>query len=115
MKYLLLIYDNEAAMADVSPDASQAMMAEYFAYSQELEARGVFLAGEGLNETKTATTVRVRNGKSIKSDGPFAETKEQLGGFYLIEVKDLDEALAWAAKVPSAKKGSIEVRPVMSY
>jgi len=91
------------------------MMAEYMAYSQDLKTRGAFLAGEGLKPITTAKTVRVRGGQSVKTDGPFAETKEQLGGFYMVDVKDLDEALALAAKIPDARTGSVEVRPVMEY
>jgi hypothetical protein len=115
MKYLLAIYMDEASFADVSPEQAQAMTAEYGALTQQLADAGVLLAGEGLQQTATATTVRVRDGERVVSDGPFAETKEQLGGFYMIDVANLDEALGWAEKIPSARTGSIEVRPIVDY
>ena len=90
-------------------------MDAYGAFGQEIEDSGVYVAGEGLQPTATATTVRVRDGERLVTDGPFAETREQLGGFYLLECKDLDEAIGWAAKIPGAQVGSIEVRPVMDY
>jgi hypothetical protein len=91
------------------------VMADYRAFTQTIIAGGQFKAGDALQPTSTATTVKVRDGKVLNTDGPFAETREQLGGYYLIEAKDLDEALAIAARIPSAKWGSIEVRPVMNY
>jgi hypothetical protein len=91
------------------------MMAAYDALTAELKQAGVFLGGEGLQPTSTATTVRVRDGEPLLTDGPFAETREQLAGFYLLDCGDLDEAVRWAAKIPSAKRGSIEVRPVIDY
>jgi len=115
MKYLLTIYGEESGMADVSPEEIKGILEAYGAFGEEATAAGVHLGGEGLQPTATATTVRVRDGESTVTDGPFAETKEQLGGFYLLECKDLDEAIAWAAKIPGASTGSVEVRPVMDY
>jgi hypothetical protein len=115
MQYALLIYDDEQSMAGMSKDEGNALMADYGAYTQALQGAGAMKAGDALQSTQTATTVRVRDGETLTTDGPFAETKEQLGGFYLIDVASLDEALAWAAKIPSARKGSIEVRPIMVF
>ncbi len=115
MQYLLLIYDNEAKMKDASPSAQGEMMQAYNEFTASIVKSGNMKAGDGLQPTSTATTVRVRDGKSLTTDGPFAETKEQLGGYYLIEARDLDEAIKIAARVPSARTGSIEVRPVMVY
>lgn len=112
MKYALLIYSSEQA----GPQTEEAMMAEmpsWFAYTEELNQAGANLAGEALQPAATATTVQLRDGKRVTTDGPFAETKEVLGGFYIVEADDLDAALAWAEKIPSAPYGSIEVRPVM--
>jgi hypothetical protein len=88
---------------------------EYFTYTAALRDSGAYVAGEALHEVKTATTVRVRNGKTTTTDGPFAETKEQLGGYYVVEAKDLDEAIEWAAKIPGARAGSIEIRPLVDF
>ena len=110
MKYLLMIYDNEKRW-EKGYDPKE--LAEYGAFSKEFS--GSILGGHALKPSATATTVRVREGKRLTSDGPFAETKEQLSGFYLIEAKDLDEALATAAKIPAARYGSIEVRPIMTF
>lgn len=115
MQYLLLIYDNEAEAAARNATGANAMIAEYRAFTQGIIQGGQFKAGDALQSTATATTVRVRDGKTMTTDGPFAETREQLGGYYLIEAKDLDEATAIAARVPSARTGSIEVRPIMVY
>lgn len=115
MQYLLLIYRNEAKMVNMSATDRQAVTAEYGAYTQSIVQSGHFKAGDGLQPTTTATTVRVREGKTLTTDGPFAETREQLGGYYLVEAKDLDTAIALAARIPHAKEGSIEVRPVMTY
>lgn len=112
MRYLALIYTAEATEPPSEADGQQ-MMAEYGAYTEMLKGRGAFLGGEGLQPSATATTVRVRNGTAETTDGPFAETKEQLGGYYLLECKDLDEAIGLAAKIPGARHGAIEVRPVM--
>jgi hypothetical protein len=115
MKYLLSIYTDESRWDSATPEDIQETMSAYDAFGREAHERGAYLAGEGLQPTSTATTVRVRNGERLITDGPFAETKEQLGGFYLLECKDLDEAIELAAKIPGAKSGSIEVRPVMDY
>jgi hypothetical protein len=113
MKYALLIYNDESAWADMTPADSAQMMAAYGRFGEEAGDR--ILAGDGLQGTATATTVRVRDGERLLTDGPFAETREQLGGFYVIEAESLDEALEWAAKIPGAQTGSVEVRPVMIY
>ena len=115
MQYLLLIYTNEAKLINMTPEDRQKVSAEYGAYTQSIVQSGNFKAGDGLQPTTTATTVRVREGKTLTTDGPFAETREQLGGYYLVEAKDLDTAIALAARIPEAKEGSIEVRPVMIY
>jgi hypothetical protein len=115
VKYLLSIYGDESGQADVSPEDSKATFDAYMAFTREVEEAGIMLGGEGLQPTDTATTVRVQGGEKTLTDGPFAETKEQLGGFYLLECKDLDEAIEWAAKIPGAQTGSVEVRPVMDY
>ncbi len=115
MQYALLIYNDESAGATMSEPERAAMLGAYGAVTQALRDSGAFLAGEGLQSTQSATTVRVRDGEAVTTDGPFAETKEQLGGFYLIECDSLDQALEWAARIPSAPYGSIEVRPVMVY
>jgi hypothetical protein len=112
MQYALTIY---AAPRELTPEEGQAMSAEYFKVTEEMRGAGAFIAGEGLQPVSTATTVRVPNGERIVTDGPFAETKETLGGFYLLECKDLDEAIDWAAKIPGAKNGCVEVRPVIQY
>ena len=112
MQYALTIY---AAPRELTPEEGQAMSAEYFKVTEEMRGAGAFLAGESLQPVSTATTVRVPNGERIVTDGPFAETKETLGGFYLLECKDLDEAIDWAAKIPGAKNGCVEVRPVIQY
>ncbi|MEZ4297545.1 MAG: YciI family protein [Polyangiaceae bacterium] len=113
MQYMLLIYDNEAEMSAKSPEETQRFMGEYMEFTKSIVGSGHFKAGDALERTSTATTVRVRGGKTLATDGPFAETREALGGYYLIEAKDLDEARAIAARIPSARTGSIEVRPVV--
>ena len=115
MQYLLLIYRNENYMTDMSATDRQKLAGEYGAFTQSIIQSGHFKAGDGLQPTTTATTVRVRDGKTMTTDGPFAETREQLGGYYLVEAKDLDTALAIAAKIPGARFGSIEVRPIWVY
>jgi hypothetical protein len=110
MRYLLLIYGDESA--ELNPSEMEKMMGAYNAFTDEVKTAGKMQAAEALQPTASATTVRVRNGESLMSDGPFAETKEQLGGFYLLDCNDLDEALAYAAKIPGALHGSIEVRPI---
>lgn len=112
MRYLLLIYENEAALAARPKEEGAAVLADYKAFNERTKASGQFIAGEPLEPTSTATTVRVRDGKAMTTDGPFAETKEQLGGFYMVEAKDLDEATALAAQIPAARTGSVEVRPI---
>jgi hypothetical protein len=112
MQYILLIYSDEALWGAMTPAQMTEVMQAYVAYSKELAAAGVLRGGSELAPVASATTVRVRNGKPLLTDGPFAETREQLGGFYLIDVPDLDAATRWAAKVPSALVGSIEVRPL---
>jgi hypothetical protein len=115
VKYLLLIYEDEN-LARHRPEAdTKAVYDAYIAYTQALKEAGVLIAGDALQGISTATTVRVRQGKTTMTDGPFAETKEQLGGYYLIDVPDLDAALKWAERLPSAKTGSVEVRPLFDY
>jgi hypothetical protein len=110
MKYMLLIYGNEATKR--APEDTMAIVKEYVALSESLRAGGQYIAAERLQPTSTATTVRTRDGKTLTTDGPFAETKEQLGGFFFIEAKDLDEAISVAARMPAARYGSVEVRPI---
>ena len=114
MKYMLLMYWDQSVVPDSTPEEQQAAGQEWFALMNEMKTAGVLLDSNGLAPITTATTVRVRDGKTVISDGPFAETHEQLGGFYLLNCKDLDEAIGWAAKIPSAKGGSIEIRPLWS-
>ena len=115
MKYLCLIYDEEKKLGAMSKNESDAFMGEYFAFTEGIRKTGHFVAGEALQPVQTATTIRVRNGKLSTTDGPFAETKEQLGGYYLIDAKDLNDALQVAAKIPSARLGSVEVRPIQEF
>ena len=112
MRYLLQICNDETSLFSLSPEETAAMTAEYMAFGAEMGARGVTLGGERLRPTSTATTVEVRNGEVLTTDGPFAETKEQIGGYYLVDCKDLDEAIEVAAKIPGARHGKIEVRPI---
>ena len=113
MRYLLLLYDNETRPGSDPTAADPDEIAGYIAFDKKTKAAGQYLGGDALQPTSTATTVRVRDGKTVITDGPFAETKEQLGGFYMIEAKDLDEALALAAEIPAARTGSVEVRPIL--
>lgn len=113
MKYMLLIHDSEKAWGALSHDEQKRIMAEYRRFSDEIRASGHFRAGSQLQPTSSATSVRVRNGKRLVTDGPFAETREQLGGYFLIEAKDLDEAIGVAERLPSAKMGTIEIRPLV--
>src|SRR3954454_18588477 len=115
MQYLLMIYQNEADYGKVDPATAKKMMEEYGVFTQSIIQSGNFKAGDRLQPSTTATTVRVREGKTLTTDGPFAETREQLGGYYLVEAKDLDTALGLAARIPGAKTGSIEARPIMVY
>jgi hypothetical protein len=112
MKYLCLIYDEEAKMVTMSETDANAFMGEYFAFTNDIKKSGHYVGGEALKPVNTATTVRMRNGKMSTTDGPFAETKEQLGGYYLIEARDLNDALQVASRIPSARTGSVEVRPI---
>jgi hypothetical protein len=112
MRYLMLICTDESADTATSPEEAAAGMAEYGAFMEEMGKRGVLQGGERLRPTTDATTVRVRDGETVTSDGPFAETKEQIGGYFVVEGKDLDEAIEIAGKIPGARFGSIEVRPI---
>ena len=115
MQYMLLIYDNEKEMQAARTGDLDTMMASYREFTDSIAKSGHMKAGDALQPTSAATSVRIRNGKTLTTDGPFAETKEQLGGYYLIEAKDLDEATKIAARVPSARTGTIEVRPVRVF
>ncbi|MGH2969349.1 MAG: YciI family protein [Solirubrobacteraceae bacterium] len=115
MKYLLTIYGDESRWADLTKEDGAQLMAAYEAFGREAGEAGVLVGGEGLQPTATATTVRVRDGERLLTDGPFAETREQLGGYYLLDCGNLDDAIGWAAKIPDAATGSVEVRPVMDY
>ena len=117
MQYMLLIYNSEKAWKALSEAESGQMFAEYMKFTQDIKASGHWKAGDALQPIHTATTVRVRNGKTQSTDGPFAETRETLGGYYLIEAKDLDEATKIAARIPDARigDGSVEIRPVMNF
>src|SRR5687767_83905 len=110
MRYLILIYENEA---DTPQDPAE--FNKWMEYTEKLKNSGALRAGEALQPVATATTVRTKNGKTLTTDGPFAETKEQLGGYYLIDVKDLDEAIKWAALIPSSGRGPVEIRPIMEF
>ena len=113
MKYLLLIYENEKNWAEI-PEAEQGkIFQEYMDYTSGIKKGGQYIGGEALQPISTATCVRVKNGKAVSTDGPFAETREQLGGYYLVEARDLDEAIKLAAGIPASRTGSIEVRPIM--
>lgn len=112
MQYMLLIYRTEQTM---SPAEREPLFQEYMNFTQDIVKAGKYKAGDPLEPASTATTVRVRNGKTLTTDGPFAETKEQLGGYYIIEASDLDEAVSIAARIPDARNGSIEVRPIRVF
>ena len=114
-RYIALIYTDESRDADATPEDMQKTMQAYNAYTEAIRKAGVMETGDALDSTNTATTVRVRNGRRLTTDGPFAETKEQLGGFYILKCKDLDEAIDWASKIPASEYGSIEVRPIMEF
>jgi len=115
MRYLCLIYDEEKKLAGMSKGESDTFMGEYFAFTEDIKKSGHYVGGNALQPVNSATSVRVRGGKMSTTDGPFAETKEQLGGYYLIEAKDLNDALQVAAKIPSAKLGTVEVRPIQEF
>jgi hypothetical protein len=114
-RYIALIYTDEAREADATPEDMQKTMAAYNAFTEAVSKAGVMDTGDALDGTNAATTVRIRDGKRQTTDGPFAETKEQLGGFYILKCKDLDEALHWASQIPAAQYGSVEVRPIMEF
>jgi len=115
MQYMLLIYDDEQKVQAMDEGRANAFLGDYFAYTDELRAAGAYVAGDALQPTPTAKTVHVRDDERFVTDGPFAETKEQLGGYYLIDVETEDEALEWAARIPSARLGRVEVRPLMVF
>ena len=113
MRYLALIYGPEADPGTFTPEAFEAMMVEYDAFGKSAEAAGVLRGGEPLQPAAMATTIRIRDGQRTTTDGPFAETHEVLGGYYVLECPDLDEAIHWASQIPGARLGSVEVRPIM--
>jgi hypothetical protein len=115
MQYMLLIYDDESVWRSMSEEDRNNVMGEYFAYTEALRNAGKHVAGDALQPATTAKSVRVRDGERATTDGPFTETKEQLGGYYLVDVDSEEEALDWAAKIPSARFGTIEVRPVVVF
>jgi hypothetical protein len=115
MRYLALIYIDEVDPSTVQPDALEAMMAAYNQFGEAATKAGVLEGGAALQPTMTATTVRVRDGQRLTTDGPFAETKEALGGYYVLNCRDLDQAIEWAAQIPGAASGSVEVRPIVEF
>jgi hypothetical protein len=115
MKFMLLLWDEEGQWADMSEEETAAEMARWEEYTNQIVAAGAMVSGEGLQPSATSKTLRIENGERVVTDGPFAESKEQLGGFYVIECGSVDEALDWAAKAPSADQGATEIRPVIPY
>ena len=115
VRYLCLIYDDESKWGTMPKEQAEAMLGEYFAFTEGIKTSGHYVGGEALQPTQTATSVRVRNGKISTTDGPFAETKEQLGGYYLIKAKDLNDAIQVASKIPSSRIGTIEIRPIQEF
>jgi hypothetical protein len=115
MKYMLLIYNDPAKGQDFKPEEQQAIQQEWFAVTADAKAEGVLIMNDGLAPVTTARSVRVRDGESLVTDGPFAETHEHFGGFFLIDVPTMDEALRWAARLPTARYGTVEVRPMWYY
>ena len=115
MQYMLLIYDREDTWRSMPEEERNSVMGEYLAYTEALKKAGKYVAGDALQPTETAKSIRIRDGETTTTDGPFAETKEILGGYYLVDVDSEDEALEWGAKIPSARFGTIEVRPVAVY
>src|ERR671931_188322 len=115
MKYVLLIYSDEKRWDNVSEEEQASIMQEYYEYSDEIDKAGAAVGGHALQPTNVTTAVRMRDGKQLVTDGPFVETKEQLGGFYIVDVDSLDEAIRWAAKIPSARFGTVEIRPVVVF
>ena len=112
MQYMLLIYDAEKTWEDMPEAEKNRLFGEYMQFTNDIKASGHFIAGDALQPVRTATSVRVRSGKTQTTDGPFAETREQLGGYYLVDAANLDEAIGIAARIPGARMGSIEVRPI---
>jgi hypothetical protein len=112
MRYLLLVCNDESTMGSMSPEEGSALLAEYGKFGNDMGSRGVLQGGERLRPTADATTVQVRDGKVLTADGPFAETKEQIGGYFVVECKDLDEAIEVASQIPGARDGTVEVRPI---
>jgi hypothetical protein len=115
MKYLCLIYEDESQYESMTKEQGDAIMGEYFAFTESISRSGHMVSGEALQPVRTATTIRMRNGKLSTTDGPFAETREQLGGFYLVEARDLNEAIQVASRIPAVRTGSIEIRPVVDF
>jgi hypothetical protein len=115
MKYMLAIYTEEGGNEDMPPEAMKAELDKWWQYGDALEEAGVHIAGDALQPSETATTVKLRNGERIVTDGPFTETKEQLGGYYLLDCPDLDTALDWASKMPNLDRNTVEVRPLMEF
>jgi hypothetical protein len=115
MQYICLIYGDEQGWQGASDDDRRAVMTDYMTFTESIQKSGNMVAGDALQPTSTATTVRVRDGETLVTDGPFAETKEQLGGYYVIDAKDADEALGIAARIPGARHGAIEVRPIVVF
>ncbi|MFX3657996.1 MAG: YciI family protein [bacterium] len=113
MRYMLLIWENEAFSAAQTDAEREAVMAEYVAFTDDVRRQGVLVAGDPLLPSETAITVRHRNGQAVSTDGPFAETREQLGGYYIVDCETLEQACSLAARIPAARDGAIEVRPVM--
>lgn len=115
MRYMFLIYTHDSMAGQASPEEEKAVMDAYWAFTSAVEGAGVLKSSDALQPTSTATTVRVRNGKVLTTDGPFAETKEQLGGYYILDCKDLNEAIQWAAKIPGVKYAPVEIRPIVEF
>jgi hypothetical protein len=115
MQYLLLIYADEQSYWSLGDEERDALHTEYGAFTQSIQASGAMVGGGQLQPTSTATSVRIRNGETLVTDGPFAETKEQLGGYYVVEARDVDEAIALAERIPAARSGTIEVRPLVPH
>lgn len=115
MKYMLMIYTDEKAWAALSPAGQKRVIGEHLAFAEDLRRRGQYIAGEELQPSTTATTVRIQRGRPVPTDGPFAETKEQLGGFYLVEARDLNEAIQLAGRIPMPGTDGVEVRPVAEF